>query len=86
VNYDRVFILSDYECNKGNSYSAYTSYLRSVGSPYVYSVDLAAYGTTQHVGDNVRYYYGFGFAMFDDIANVEFNPNYHLDKIKQIVI
>lgn len=86
VNYDRVFILSDYECNKGNTYAAYTSYLRSVGNPYVYSVDLAAYGTTQHVGDNVRYYYGFGFAMFDDIANVEFNPNYHLDKIKKIVI
>jgi hypothetical protein len=86
VNYDRVFILSDYECNRGNSYEDYTSYVRKCGSPYVYSVDLGAYGTTQHVGDNVRYYYGFGFAMFDDIANVEFNPNYHLDKIKQIVI
>lgn len=84
--YDRVFILSDNECNRGSSYSSYTSYLRSTGSPYVYSVDLAAYGTTQLVGDKVRYYYGYGYSMFDDIAKSEFNPNYHLDKVKQIVI
>lgn len=85
-SYDRVFILSDNECNRGSSYSAYTSYLKKVGSPYVYSVDMAAYGTTQLVGDNVRFYYGYGFSMFDDIAKSEFNPNYHLDKVKKIVI
>lgn len=84
--YDRVFILSDNECNRGNSYAAYTTYLRTVGNPYVYSVDMASYGTTQLVGDNVRYYYGYGFSMFDDIANVEFNPAYHMDKIRKIVI
>lgn len=84
--YDRVFILSDNECNRGNSYAAYTTYLRTVGNPYVYSVDMASYGTTQLVGDNVRYYYGYGFSMFDDIANVEFNPAQHMDKIRKIVI
>lgn len=84
--YDRAFILSDNECNRGNSYAAYTTYLRTVGNPYVYSVDMASYGTTQLVGDNVRYYYGYGFSMFDDIANVEFNPAYHMDKIRKIVI
>ncbi len=84
--YDRVFILSDNECNHGSSYNAYTSYVKALGGPYVYSVDLAAYGTTQLVGDKVRYYYGYGYTMFDDIAKSEFNPNYHLDKVKQIVI
>lgn len=85
-HYDRVFILSDNECNRGNTYSSYTNYVRTVGEPYVYSVDLAAYGTTQVVGSKVRYYYGFGFSMFDDIANVEFNPLQHMDKIRKIVI
>ena len=84
--YDRVFILSDNECNKGNSYSAYMKYVQKVGSPYVYSIDMAAYGTTQIVGDKVAFYYGYGFSMFEDIAKNEFNPNYHLDKIKKIVI
>lgn len=84
--YDRVFILSDNECNRGNSYSSYMNYVKSVGSPYVYSVDLAAYGTAQLAGDKVRYYYGYGYSMFDDIAKSEFNPNYHLDKVKKIVI
>lgn len=84
--YDRVFILSDNECNRGSSYSSYMSYVKTVGSPYVYSVDMAAYGTTQLAGDKVRFYYGYGFAMFDDIAKSEFNPNYHLEKVKKIVI
>jgi len=84
--YDRVFILSDNECNKGSSYNSYMSYVKATGSPYVYSVDLAAYGTTQLAGDKVRYYYGYGYSMFDDIAKSEFNPNYHLEKVKQIVI
>jgi hypothetical protein len=84
--YDRVFILSDNECNRGNSYSSYMSYVKACGSPYVYSVDMAAYGTTQLAGDKVRFYYGYGYSMFDDIAKSEFNPNYHLEKVKKIVI
>ena len=84
--YDRIFILSDNECNRGSSYNSYMSYVKACGSPYVYSVDLAAYGTTQLAGDKVRFYYGYGYSMFDDIAKSEFNPNYHLDKVKKIVI
>lgn len=84
INYDRTFILSDNECNQGSSYSAYTSYMRAIGNPYVYSVDLAGYGTNCIAGDKVRYYYGYGFAMFEDIAKSEFNPSYHLDKVKQV--
>ena len=84
--YDRVFILSDYECNRGNTYTGYQAYVNNVGNPYVYQIDLAAYGTTQQVGPKVKYYYGFGYSMFDDITKSEFNASYHLDKVKTIKI
>ncbi len=84
--YDRVFILSDNECNRGNTYTRYQDYLRQVSDPYVYSVDLAGYGSTPIAGPKVRYYYGYGHAMFDDIANVEYNASYHIDKVKKVII
>ena len=84
--YTRTFILSDNECNRGNTYSSYMSYVKNVGHPYVYSVDLAGYGTNCIAGDKVRYYYGYGFSMFDDIAKSEFNASYHLDKVRKVVI
>lgn len=84
--YTRTFILSDNEVNRGSTYNSYMSYVKNVGHPYVYSVDLAGYGTNVIAGDKVRYYYGYGFAMFDDIAKSEFNAAYHLDKVKKVVI
>lgn len=84
--YTRTFILSDNEVNRGNTYSSYMSYVKSVGHPYVYSIDLAGYGTNAIAGDKVRYYYGYGFSMFDDIAKSEFNASYHLDKVRKVVI
>ena len=84
--YDRVFILSDNECNRGNTYTSYMNYVKSTGHPYVYSVDLAGYGTNCIAGDKVRFYYGYGLSMFDDIASSEFNPNYHIEKVKKVVI
>ena len=84
--YTRTFILSDNECNRGNTYSSYMSYVKNVGHPYVYSVDLAGYGTNCIAGEKVRYYYGYGFSMFDDIAKSEFNASYHLDKVRKVVI
>lgn len=84
--YTRTFILSDNECNRGNTYSSYMSYVKNVGHPYVYSVDLAGYGTNCIAGEKVRYYYGYGFSMFDDIAKSEFNAAYHLDQVRKVVI
>ena len=84
--YTRTFILSDNEVNRGSTYNSYMSYVKNVGHPYVYSVDLAGYGTNAIAGDKVRYYYGYGFAMFDDIAKSEFNAAYHLDKVRKVVI
>lgn len=82
--YDRVFILSDNECNQGSTYNSYMNYVKNTGHPYVYSVDLAGYGTNCIAGDKVRYYYGYGYSMFEDIASSEFRPEYHLEKVKQI--
>ena len=84
--YTRTFILSDNECNRGSTYSSYMSYVKNVGHPYVYSIDLAGYGTNAIAGDKVRYYYGYGFSMFDDIAKSEFNASYHLDKVRKVEI
>ena len=84
--YTRTFILSDNEVNRGSTYNSYMSYVKNVGHPYVYSVDLAGYGTNAIAGDKVRYYYGYGFAMFDDIAKSEFNAAYHLDKVRKVEI
>ena len=84
--YDRVFILSDNECNVGSTYHSYKQFVEKVGDPYVYSIDMASYGTTAIIGPKVRYYYGYGYSMFDDITKSEFRPEYHLEKIRKIVI
>ena len=86
--YDRIILLSDNEANTGSTSRAYKEYLRSVNSsPYVYCIDFAAYGTTPLKNDGkINYYYGFGYAMFDDIASNEFNPQAHIDKVRKIVI
>lgn len=86
--YDRVILLSDNECNSGRwTSSAYKNYVHDVCSPYVYCIDFAAYGTIPFKNDGkVNYYYGYGYAMFDDIATREFNPAAVLDKIRAVVI
>ena len=91
--YDRIIILSDNECNSHSYYSrdwttgAYAKYIKYVTSPYVYCVDLACYGTTPLKNEGkVNYYFGYGYAMFDDISSREFNPNAHIDKIRKVVI
>ena len=90
--YDRIILLSDNECNAHSYWSgdwvsgAYKKYVHDVANPYVYAVDLAAYGTTPIAGDKVNYYFGYGFAMFEDIASKEFNPSAHIEAIRKIVI
>jgi hypothetical protein len=87
--YDRVILLSDNECNYGRwTSTGYKDYMRRTGAnPYVYCIDLAAYGTTPLKNPGrVNYYFGYGYAMFDDIASKEFNPAMHIDKVRKIVI
>lgn len=89
--YDRVILLSDNECNSswtGNYWTrgAYKNYVHDVCSPYVYCVDFCSYGTTPLKGDKVSYYFGYGYSLFDDIVNNEFNPLDHIDKVRQVEI
>lgn len=85
--YDRIFILSDNECNNGYQARAYANYIRRVNSPYIYSVDLASYGTTPLKNtEKVAYFYGYGFSMFESIKNREFRAEDHIEKVRQIVI
>lgn len=88
--YDRVILLSDNECNSswgGNwTRGAYKNYVHDVCSPYVYCVDFCSYGTTPLKGDKVSYYFGYGYSLFDDIVNNEFNPIEHIDKVRQVEI
>lgn len=91
-SYDRIILLSDNECNSHSYWGgdwvsgAYKKYVHDVADPYVYAVDLASYGTVPVSGNKVNYYFGYGFAMFEDIASKEFNPMQHLEKVRKIVI
>jgi polyhydroxyalkanoate synthesis regulator phasin len=85
--YDRIILLSDNEANLGCTRRAYQNYIHDVCSPYIYAVDLAAYGTTPlKNNDKVNYYFGYGYKLFDDIASSEFNPNMHIDAVRKVVI
>lgn len=86
-SYDRIILLSDNEANLGCTRRAYQNYIHDVCSPYIYAVDLAAYGTAPlKNNDKVNYYYGYGYKLFDDIASSEFNPNAHIDAVRKVVI
>lgn len=86
AKYDRIVIISDIEINSWDLTSvSYKNYLR-VCSPYVYVIDLAAYGTVPVAGNKVSYFYGYGSQLYEDMAKKEFNPSAVIDKVKQIVI
>ncbi|MCD8293093.1 MAG: TROVE domain-containing protein, partial [Prevotellaceae bacterium] len=85
--YDRIFILSDNEANTGNARNSYKEYVARVCSPYIYCVDLSAYGSRPLKNDGkVNYYYGYGYSMLDDVARLEFKPEAHIDKVRKIKI
>ena len=84
--YDRIFILSDNEINNGRTYDSYANLVYKIGTPYIYSVDMAAYGTSILKGDHVKFLFGYGFHLFEEIAMTEFNPNNYLDAVKAIRI
>jgi hypothetical protein len=87
AKYDRLIFISDNEVNSYNLTSAsYRSYIHDVCSPYIYCVDLAAYGTTPLKSDKISYHYGYGSELYDAIANQEFQPGEHFEKIKKVVI
>lgn len=84
--YDRIIFISDNEVNSRNLTStSYKNYLR-ICSPYVYAIDLAAYGTTPLAGNKIAYFYGYGASLYEDMTKNEFDPRKILDKVLKIVI
>lgn len=87
-HYDRIFLLSDNEANQGCLRSSYLQYLETGCDPHVYCVDLACYGTVPLRDDRgkVHFYNGYSYAMLDDIALLEFDPNAHILKVREVEI
>lgn len=85
--YDRIIFISDNEVNGRVTSTAYKSYIHDVCSPYVYAIDLCAYGTTPLKNDGkVQYFFGYGPSMYEAVATSEFNPREALEKIEKIEI
>lgn len=87
--YDRIVIISDNEVNNDRCLvsDAYRNYIRSVCSPYIYAIDLAAYGTTPLSNEGkVKYMYGYGATMYEDLVKSEFDPSKYLDRILAVKI
>jgi hypothetical protein len=84
--YDRVIIISDGEDYGSQPASAeYTKYVKDIANPFVYSIDVGAYGTDMLQGDKVRHYYGFGTTMFDDISRAEFTAQGKIKEIDEMI-
>ncbi len=83
--YDRIIIISDSEVNSGDLVSiAVKRYKEKYNAdPYIYVLDLAAYGTQMLKNNKVKIYSGYTMKLFDDIAN-ELDLNKAIDEIKKI--
>lgn len=85
--YDRIIFISDNEVNGRLTSEAYRRYVHDVCDPYIYGIDLCAYGTTPLKRDGkIQYFFGYGPSMYEAVAASEFNPMEHIDKIRAIEI
>ena len=85
--YDRIIFISDNEVNGRLTSDAYKKYVHDVCDPYIYGIDLCAYGTTPLKKDGkIQYFFGYGPSMYEAVASSEFNPMEHIDKIRAIEI
>lgn len=84
THYDRVVIFSDNECNGQSQVTAYKEYIKTTANPYVYIVDMAAYGTVPLAGDKVKVYFGAGYQWMDDILKGEITIQDLLEEIKNV--
>lgn len=84
TKYDRVVIFSDNECNGQSQSEAYKNYVRTTADPYVYIVDMAAYGTVPLAGDKVKVYFGAGYQWMDDLLKGEVTIEDRLEEIKKV--
>jgi hypothetical protein len=94
--YDRIIILSDmqtweetYYGSYGRDYQSHIKlldlYEKKYGvKPYIYSVDLHGYGTTNWVGGRMLQIAGYSEKIFDLIGMVEQDKDALINKIEQV--
>lgn len=85
--YDRVVILSDMQGWVGyySPTDTYNNYCRRYqANPYIYSWDLAGYGTTQFPSNKIFALAGFTSNTFDVMKNLEKSESNLLDEINKI--
>lgn len=64
--YDRIIFISDNEVNGRLTSEAYKAYVHDVADPYIYGIDLAAYGTTPLKRDGkIQYFFGYGPSLYE---------------------
>ena len=86
--YDRIFIVSDLQ--GGDSIAsgfAYQRYCAKAGKPYIYTIDLAGYGSTMFKPEKrVISLYGYGADIYEMAKKVELDPQAMIKEIEAIEI
>lgn len=86
-SYDRIIILSDMQgwvghYSPNNTFNLYCKTYMT--NPYIYSFDLAGYGTTEFPSNKIITVAGFSNSIFDLMKNAEESENILLEKIKSV--
>lgn len=87
AKYDRIMIFSDMQGWVGyySPVNVFNEYCKKYNAnPFVYSVDLAGYGTTQFPGNKIFLMSGFSSKIFDTMKLYERDKNALLNEIRSI--
>ena len=88
-SYDRIVIFSDMQAwigyhHPGRALEDYQ--VRAGIKPFIYSFDLAGYGTTQFISDRIMQLAGFSEKIFDVMKVIEQDKNALINKIEAVEI
>lgn len=87
TGYDRIVIFSDMQGWVGYTtpVESFKRYVKETGKkPFIYSVDLAGYGTMQFPENKVFCLAGYSEKMFDTMLNMEQDPQALIKEIEEI--
>lgn len=72
-DYKRVFIITDSNYCKNTTSSLYIPYLKDLGNPYVYQINLDVYKPSIHLKDSkIKELFGYTSRIYDGIQSFEF--------------
>lgn len=72
-DYKRVFIITDSNYCKNTTSSLYIPYLKDLGNPYVYQINLDVYKPSIHLKDSkIKELFGYTSRIYDEIQSFEF--------------